>query len=161
MGFADGEGCFIVVTNETYVTLTFVIELHRDDIDILYKIVKNLGIGRVIKSKNRNSARFYVNKFYDIVKVIIPIFQEFTLQTTKYLDFICFLKVALIKLNVSPSFSGSILSILEKREGRFSQLSKTDIIEINKLKKTMNSGRLNIDEKQEETLRRKVSININ
>ena len=77
------------------------------------------------------------------------------------MDFICFLKVALIKLNVSPSFTGNILSIMEKREGRLSQLSKTDIIEINKLKKTMNSGRLTIDEKQEETLRRKVSININ
>lgn len=117
--FADGEGCFLVFTNETYVTLTFVIELHRDDIDILYKIVKNLGIGWVIKSKNRNSAKFYVNKFYDIVKVLIPIFQEFTLQTTKYLDFICFLKVALIKLNVSPSFSGNILSIMEKEKGAY------------------------------------------
>ena len=94
-----------------------------------------LGIGVVIKDKTRAEANFSLHKFESIVQVLIPVSQEFPLQNTKYLDFICFLKVALIKLNVSPSFSGYILSILEKREGRLSQLSKTDIIEINKLKK--------------------------
>ena len=99
VGFTDGEGCFLVIfkQNETYVVLNFVIELHIDDIEVLYKIVQNLGIGKVIKTKNRNSARLYVDKFDDIVKVLIPIFKEFPLQTTKYLDFISFLKIALIK----------------------------------------------------------------
>lgn len=144
MGFADGEGCFIVSPRVTKTQLSLKIELHVDNIDILYKIAENLGIGVVIKDKTRAEANFSLHKFESIVQVLIPVSQEFPLQNTKYLDFICFLKVALIKLNVSPSFYGSILSILEKREGRLSQLSKTDIIEINKLKKTMNSGRLTI-----------------
>lgn len=135
MGFADGEGCFIVSPRVTKTQLSLKIELHVDNIDILYKIAENLGIGVVIKDKTRAEANFSLHKFESIVQVLIPVSQEFPLQNTKYLDFICFLKVALIKLNVSPSFSGSILSILEKREGRLSQLSKTDIIEINKLKK--------------------------
>lgn len=92
VGFTDGEGCFLVlfIKNETYVVLNFVIELHVDDIDILYRIAQNLGIGKVIKIKNHNSARFYVSKFDEIIKVLIPIFQEFPLQTTKHLDFIIF-----------------------------------------------------------------------
>ena len=143
VGFTDSEGSFSINFNKslTYFNLRFSIELHSGDIDILRKIAQTLGIGEVIKIKNRDSALFYVTKFDDITKVIIPIFQEFPLQTTKHLDFICLSKAALIKLNSK-------------------KISKTDLIKTKKLKETMNNSRLIIDKKQEDNLNNKISINM-
>jgi hypothetical protein len=70
-----------------------------DDVEVLQKIAIELGVGVVKIRKDRNSAVFYVNKFNDIVRVILPIFQEFPLQTTKHLDFLSFSEAVLIKLN--------------------------------------------------------------
>jgi hypothetical protein len=143
VGFTDSEGSFSINFNKslTYFNLRFSIELHSGDIDILRKIAQTLDIGEVIKIKNRDSALFYVTKFDDITKVIIPIFQEFPLQTTKHLDFICLSKAALIKLNSE-------------------KISKTDLIKTKKLKETMNNSRLIIDKKQEDNLNNKISINM-
>ena len=80
-------------------SLTFKLEVHIDNVEILYKIAKTLGIGSVNLGKTRPTAYFIVKKFEDITSVIIPIFKEFPLQTTKYLNFISFLDATLIKLN--------------------------------------------------------------
>lgn len=146
-GFTDAEGSFIIYSNKnwTTVSLRFNIELHVDDIEILYKIAQTLGVGRVMKNSKRNSAIFYVVNLNDIIKVIIPIFQEFPLQTSKHLDFTCFSEAALIKSKCSE---GGI------------KIDKTDLIRIKKLKETMNSKRLTINKKQEDDLKDKVSINI-
>lgn len=151
VGFTDAEGSFSIHASETRnsVYFRFGIELHVDDIEILYKIAQTLGIGRVIKAKNRNTAYFYVNHD-DIIRVIIPIFQEFPLQTSKHLDFICFYKAVLIKFNTKSLEGGA------SKE----KISETDIIKIKKLKESMNGRRFIIDKKQEDNLRYKVSINM-
>ena len=149
VGFTDAEGCFYIQPNNTKTSfqLVFHIELHIDDIDVLYKIVEILGVGRVIKIKGRNSAKLYIYKFDDIIKVLIPIFKEFPLQTTKYLDFISFLEIALIKY---PSSSSK----------RSLKISESDIMNIKKLKENMNSGRSIINKEQEELLKNKISLNV-
>lgn len=68
-----------------------------DDIEVLHKIAQTLGVGIVRLIKGRNSATFSVNKIEDFVRVIIPVFREFPLQTTKNLDFISFSEAVLIK----------------------------------------------------------------
>jgi len=116
-----------------------------DDVEVLHKIAKILGVGVVKIDKNRNSAVFYVNKFHDIVRVILPIFQEFPLQTTKHLDFISFSEAVRIKLSV---------------KGTKKIISKPYLIKIQNLKANMNSGRLTIDKEQLEFLTKRVSINV-
>lgn len=142
VGFTDAEGCFYIssLKNVNYVTFKFIIELHKDDIEILYKICEILGIGKV--SISGDSARFTVNKFEEIVNVLIPIFQKFPLQTTKYLDFTCFLQAIMIKNKVGL-------------KGSLSQQEK-DII--TQMKESMNTKRLIISEKEENLLNQKVSI---
>lgn len=94
VGFTDGEGSFSIKPDTRGTSLSigfkFSIELHVDDIEILHKIAQTLGVGSVNLVKTRDSAIFSVYKLDDIVRVIIPIFQEFPLQTTKYLDFTSF-----------------------------------------------------------------------
>lgn len=147
VGFTDAEGFFYIYSNKdwTAVSLRFSIELHIDDIDVLHEIHRTLGVGRVVSYSKRSSAIFYVVNLHDIIRVIIPIFQEFPLQTSKYLDFTCFSKVASIK---SKYLEGA------------TKISKTELIAIKKLKETMNSKRLTMNKKQEDNLRDKVSINI-
>jgi len=147
VGFTDAEGSFsIYVKNSAY--LKFSIELHIDDIGILNKIAQTLDIGRVTKINHRNSAIFYVINLEDITRVIIPIFQEFPLQTSKYLDFTCLLQAAQI---ISKSSVGV-------RGGK--KISATDLTKIEKLKGTMNSKRQVLDKKQEYSLKDKISINM-
>jgi hypothetical protein len=102
VGFTDAEGTFSIVPfhNWKNVSLKFSIEVHKDDVEILHKIADNLGIGKVTFSKINQSAVFSVYAFNDITLVLIPIFQEFPLQTTKHLDFTSFLEASLIKLDI-------------------------------------------------------------
>lgn len=83
------------------------------------------------------------------MRVILPIFQEFPLQTTKNLDFTCFSEAVRIKLN-SEGF------VTNKRV----KISETDLIKMKKLRANMNSGRLAIDKEQLDNLTKRVSINV-
>jgi hypothetical protein len=151
VGFVDAEGCFSIYPNRngTSVSFEFRINLHIDDIGVLKKIAKILDVGVVRINKDRNSAVFSVKKFNDIVRVILPIFQEFPLQTTKYLDFTCFSEAILIKLN-SESFGTK----------KIVRISETDLIKIKNLRANMNSGRLTIDKEQLDNLTKRVYINV-
>jgi len=144
------EGCFGIEPKNhwTRVQLTFQIGLHIDDAEVLYKIAENLGIGKVYIYKNNDMARFLVNKFDDIYQILIPILQEFSLQTTKYLDFTGFLEAANL--------------INERRvDGRLLRNNLLEIVpSLVKLKESMNKSRLEINKKEEELLKNKVTINM-
>lgn len=146
--FVDGEGSFIIHPNRawTSVSFSFSINLHSDDIEILHKIAKTLGVGKVKLANTRSSAFYIVTDINEIIKVILPIFEEFPLQTSKNLDFICFSKAVKIKLN-SESYG------LKKK------ISKTDLISIKKLKNSMNSGRVDLKVSELRKLTNQVSIN--
>ncbi len=133
--------------------MSFTIELHIDDVEVLYKIRENLGVGEIEIRKTRSSAKFYISNFEDITSVLIPVLKEFPLQTTKYLDFISFEEAALIKLNsnaISPTSQGRI---------SYNNFSAVNLVKLKKLKEGMNSKRLVIKPEQEKFLIDKVSIN--
>lgn len=123
------------------------INLHFDDIEILHKIAKTLGIGKVKLHNNRHSAVFIVNDLNEVIKVILPVFEEFPLQTSKNLDFICFSKAARIKFNSGGS-------------GLRKQISRTDLTTIQKLRASMKTGRVDLKVSQLHKLTNQVSINI-
>lgn len=56
------EGCFSIHPNKSWTSVSFVfrINLHVDDIGVLKKIAKILGVGVVKINKDRNSAVFTV-----------------------------------------------------------------------------------------------------
>lgn len=141
VGFIDAEGCFMVLVKNSTVSFMLRIELHKDDAGVLYKIKEMLGVGNIQFNRSRDSVLFYVAKFEDIVGVILPIFEEFPLQTTKYLDFKSFKEAINIKLNY------------KKRD----TLTKTDIKKINNLKASMNSLR-SISDKELDILRKRINI---
>jgi len=140
VGFVDAEGCFLISRNCTF---KFVIELHKDDKEVLLKIAEKLDVGTIQSGKNGDSVSFNVCRLDDIVRVIIPIFDEFPLKTTKSLDFSAWKEAVLIKYNSKT------------------KLSKTDFIpKILSLKASMNSGRSVITKEQLDSLTKRVNIDV-
>jgi hypothetical protein len=91
-GFTDGEGCFIIHHPAGKVNsfiFNFKIELHKDDVKVLYFIQSILRIGSV--HTYRSAANFVVST-QDEIKVIVDIFSKFKLNSTKHLDFLAFRK---------------------------------------------------------------------
>ena len=94
VGFSDGESNFTIVFQKnkdgdiTWASFRFIIELHRDDINTLKYIRSKLNIGNEIAVYG-NSCKFTVIHKEDIYKLIY-IFDNYTLNTTKYLDYLDF-----------------------------------------------------------------------
>lgn len=91
-GFTDSEAFFVIdrAKDSTVFVFRYLISLHVDDIDVLYFIQKSLGMGHVY-SRGKGAAIFYVAKQED-VRRIIEIFSKYTLNTTKYLNFMALKK---------------------------------------------------------------------
>lgn len=133
-GFTDAEGNFLVTIDRKYIKLRFKINLHIDDINVLYTIKSNLGFGRVVEESKRNSCSFIVEDFLNINK-LCDIFLHYPLHTSKKLDFISFHEVSLIKATnkvLSDADMEKIVSIKNnmnsKREVFTHSTSKSQII---------------------------------
>lgn len=84
-GFTDAEGNFIILTLPIGFTFKFSIGLHIDDLHVLNYIKDKLGFGSVYAYKT--NCYYNVTKKEDILK-IISIFDEYTLNSSKRLDYL-------------------------------------------------------------------------
>ena len=103
--------------NDTYknVQFTFQIGLHGDDLNILEYIMKNIKCGHISKSKNR--VNFFVNDMNSLLNIIIPIFEDKNLNSSKYHHFLLFKKaVMLTKDKKHLSDEGKLEIIKLKKE---------------------------------------------
>jgi len=128
-GLTDGEGCFSVNFKDPTVVQTirikFILALRYDDLPILEQLRDTLGCG-VIKIISRNpsihpnsrpTARFYVNKFSDIIGKVIPFFEKYPLRAKKKKDYGYWKEICLIRQSgqaKSPEGFKRILSILSE-----------------------------------------------
>jgi hypothetical protein len=90
-GFTDAEGSFMItkITNSISFQFKYQIALHVDDIKVLELIQSTLNIGNIKMDSKNSAAVFYVTAKEEI-EVIIGIFANFNLNTTKYLNFLSF-----------------------------------------------------------------------
>jgi len=118
VGFTDAEGNFTIILRDNpkvrnnillkgrkrsnvskYVNLTFQIGLHVADLSTLKFIQKELRCGNISVSKNK--CNYYVSNYDSIINIIIPLFNYFHLNSTKYSQFIKFKEAADIIYNKS------------------------------------------------------------
>ncbi len=92
-GFTDAEGCFTLQLKKNQPTKTgwavspcFVIHLHSKDTALLYSIQNFFGVGRVFIDR-KTSASYILGKLDDILKVIIPHFDKYPLESGKIIDY--------------------------------------------------------------------------
>lgn len=130
VGFSDAESCFSIVPKRDATgvvnrfTFTFSIGLHIDDIDVLYTILKSLGVGAV--RKTNNECKFTVADKEGIMK-LITIFDKYNLNTTKYLDYLDFKEA---------------FNLYHSRDGQVTEELKENILN---LKNRMNTNRISFD----------------
>lgn len=129
IGFIEGEGCFMVVIQESKnnkvthnVSLRFNITQHSKDSELLKSLITYLDCGRCISA--RNEITFIVSTFSDIYHKIIPLLEKYTLIGNKKEDYLDFCKVANL--------------ILSK-----DHLTKEGLEKINLIKSNMNRNRTN------------------
>ena len=124
IGLCDAESNFLIrkrLNEKKEVSgfeFVFRIALHKDDLKVLEYIKETLGCGRI--NSERDTCIFTVSQLKDLETILIPLFEKFTLNTTKYLDYSDFKKAFFIFKNRKNSHltpQESILSIMELKEG--------------------------------------------
>jgi hypothetical protein len=105
--------------------------LHIDDRPLLQYIKTQLGCGIIEDNKDNTASYFIVTDTSDIKSTLLPIFDSFSLNTTKYLDYLSF-KEALL-LNSSQ--------VLISRRNSDLKIRLNSINKIIELKNNMNKKR--------------------
>jgi len=134
VGLADAESSFYIKkVKESGFEFEFKISLHVDDLEVLSFIQKTLGIGKI--DVYGKLASFRVRKTSDFL-ILFEIFDKFTLNSTKYLNYLDFKKAfELYKSSESKSFS-IIESISQIKNGMNTQRTDFSMPESHKLRIT-------------------------
>lgn len=116
-GFTDAEGCFSVIIEiskefKKKVRVSFEINLHVMDKEILYKIQSFFGVGAVYIREDRKLAVYRVTNANYIKDVIIPHFTNFPLNSKKRLDFLLWSEVIKLILNKDHLTPDGFLKVL-------------------------------------------------
>lgn len=101
----------------------FSIGLHVDDRPLLEFIQTKLNCGSVSNNKENTASYFNITDTNDLKFKLIPIFESFPLNTTKYLDFLSFKEALFMELPDTYNYD----------------LRDTRVKEILNLKSSMNS----------------------
>lgn len=143
VGLCEAESNFLIRTRKNAkeevsgFEFVFRITLHQDDVKVLEYIKNTLKCGRL--NTERDVLVFTVSQLNDIETVLIPIFEKFTLNTTKYLDYLYFKKAFfMFRNNKSSKLSLRGSNKLEGWAG-----GHEINLNILKLKEGMNSKRVN------------------
>lgn len=113
-GFTDAEGYFYIAISSSC-AFRFQINLHKDDMHVLYFIQKNLGFGEVRSYNNYSS--FTVTRLKDVKKLIV-IFSQYPLQGSKWLNYKDFAKAFELYTNSRYAADSNLLKeILEIKNG--------------------------------------------
>lgn len=92
VGFTDGDGTFSIARQNNNWSLIFQIGQSNYNLRVLHFIKKQLGAGNIIVEKNNNFAQFRIRDRSVLELIIFPIFDKYTLLTSKYFNYIKFKK---------------------------------------------------------------------
>jgi hypothetical protein len=87
VGFTDGDGTFSVSISNNKTTFIYQIAQSTYNLRILYFIKKQLGIGSIIIDKERSMAYFKIRDRKVLESAILPIFDKFSLLTSKQFQY--------------------------------------------------------------------------
>jgi hypothetical protein len=87
VGMTDGDGYFSILRQGDKWNLTFKISQSSYNLRVLYFIKKQLGVGKVSIESNRHMASFIIRDRRTLGSVIIPIFNKYSLLTSKYFNY--------------------------------------------------------------------------
>lgn len=140
-GFADGEGCFSVsfslrskMKHGIEIRPSFSVSQHKRNKETILFLQSFFRCGGVRFSKRDQNYKFEARSIADLIKIIIPHFEAYPLQTSKQKDFHNFKQICrLINSNQHLSQSGVekiILLASEMNESGKRKYLKDDLLKI-------------------------------
>lgn len=90
VGFTDGDGNFSIIHQNDKWGLAYKLTQSRYNLRVLYYVKKELGVGSV--TKDNTKGQYFIRDRKTIEKVILPIFDKYSLLTSKHFDYIKFKK---------------------------------------------------------------------
>jgi hypothetical protein len=90
IGFTDGDGSFSIAYQNKKWSLCFKLSQHEYNSRLLYFIKSQLGVGNINKETNSNMVNYRIRDRKQLVDIIFPIFDKYSLLTTKYFNYIKF-----------------------------------------------------------------------
>ena len=133
VGYTDGDGCFNIYTNykNSKISFTYKLSQKTNNIQVLYYMKKELGVGSV-RTDNLGMSHLLIRDKNSIKNVIIPIFDKYLLQTSKINSYNRFKKCFFIWCNSLKTQDEKITEIrkieLEEEKNNSINLSKSWII---------------------------------
>ena len=131
VGITDGDGTFHLAYQNGKWNLVYKIAFSRYNLRILYYIKKNLGVGSI--SKDSTKGQFFIRDKKKLAEIIFPIFDKYTLLTSKQFDYIKIKKAynILENTNISKNEKDKLLLELKK-----------DIVPVNYISSGWNKTKL-------------------
>ncbi len=140
-GFADGEGCFSVsfslrgkMRYGIEIRPSFSVSQHKRNKDIVLFLQSFFRCGGVRFSKRDQNYKFEVRSIDDLIKIVIPHFEQNPLKTSKQKDFENFKRICrLIRSNQHLSQNGIVKIVNlanEMNESGKRKHSKEDLLKI-------------------------------
>lgn len=90
VGLIEGDGWFIISKKGKYLLYELGLEMHSRDIQLLYKLNKILGVGVIKIRKTRNTVIYSIRDKKDLKRIILPIFDKYSMLTNKQYDYLRF-----------------------------------------------------------------------
>lgn len=90
VGFTDGDGTFSINRQNNSWSLTFKLSQSTYNLRLLYFIKSQLGVGQINIEKENNICNFRIRDRFILKSVIFPIFDKYSLLTTKNYNYIKF-----------------------------------------------------------------------
>jgi LAGLIDADG endonuclease len=147
-GYVDGEGCFSInlirqphrhnrrgYKTGFQVAHEFAVTQGASSVDSLHLLVKFFGVGAVYINRRYDNHKEHVYRYCvrarnDLVKTIIPFFDQYPLRTSKQGNFLKFAEcIRLIEAGVHLTKSG-LIKIVEIAETMNHKKPRTEIIRI-------------------------------
>nr|AAC72264.1 COI i1 protein [Cyclocybe aegerita] len=101
VGFTDGDGTFSIVNQNNKWSLTYKISQNTYNLRILHFIKNQLKVGSIYIEKGGNIGHFRIRDLKTLESVIFPIFDKYSLLTSKHFNYIKFKKAQQILSNSS------------------------------------------------------------
>ena len=99
-GYADGEGCFCVSINKSSrhrfgweIRPSFSVSQNNDRAQVLEMLKQHFGCGKIRPDRSDRTLKYEVRSVEDLVKRVIPHFEETPLLSSKQRDFELFAQV--------------------------------------------------------------------
>jgi LAGLIDADG endonuclease/Cytochrome C and Quinol oxidase polypeptide I len=90
VGFTDGDGSFSIAHQNGKWSLAFKLSQHKYNMRLLYFIKSRLGVGHITSEVKTNMVNYRIRDRKVLYEIIFPIFDKYSLLTSKYFYYLKF-----------------------------------------------------------------------